>query len=249
MCLVNVLASRADWFVGQERLDEVAVPAGRAIRMVKTTHERTLACPAVAALADFDRHRGAGHAAAAEMAGAWAAQISHAGYRAWMLSQRGMCLARMGRGDEGAAVVARSSDALEGNAAFTEAERWINRTAAQCEVRLASGEPDKAATLVGGRRERHFLPWLYVRIEHANGHAVTDADMAHTRLGFHWWRSNPQGRRQLARIERRQAKLTGGEPVPFAPVPTDGETGDRLWAAVLREHRGQLRLRKRLVPR
>lgn len=234
-CLVRVLADRAGWLVGQERYDEIPVHARRAIAMARTAEDRSHSAGAVAALADHDRHRGAGHAAAAEMAGALAERIPDSGFRDWMFYQRGMSLARMGAGDEGAALVIRSTG-MDGGP--WDAESWCRHTSAQCDVRLAAGEPAKAAALIDGRREAHFSPTIYVRVEQANGRAATDADMAYLRVWAQCRLDTPHGRRSLERIERRQAKLTGGEPVPLAPGPLDSAKEGRLWAAVLREHRG-----------
>ena len=239
-CLIRVLAGRANWLVGQERHDEIAAPARRAIGMARTTEERRQAVPAVAALADLDRHRGAGHASAAEAATAWAELLPEDEYGAWMLHQRGISLARMGRGDEGAALVDRAArmNLRRGDLPEGSAEAWVYRTGVRCEARLAAGEALKAAALIGGRREPGFCASVYVRIEHAGGRAATDADMAHLRYVTHRFHGNVQGRRGLERIERRQARLTGGEPMPLVPCATDAETGDRLWAAVLRDNRG-----------
>ena len=237
-CLIRVLADRANWLVVEERYDDAAVPARRAVGMARNTEEIGLASPAVAALADFDRRRGYGHAAAAEMAGAWAARLPDSLYRAWMLRQRGMCLARMGRGDEGAGLVGRSTEMDFEFAPVGPASGWSLHAQRQCEARLASGEPAKAAALLEGRIERSFSPLVRVGIEHANGRAATDAEMAYLRywVGADLW--NPQHRRKLERAERRQAWRAGSEPVPTTPCPPDQATSDRLWAAVLREHRG-----------
>ena len=117
-------------------------------------------------------------------------------------------------------------------------DRWSHHTSAQCEVRLAANEPAKAAALIGRRRDVRFSPVTYVRVEHANGRAATDADMAYLRVWARRCLDCPLGRRTLERIERRQARLTGGEPLPLLPGLPDPATEDRLWAAVLREHRG-----------
>ena len=234
--LVFALARRTAWLVEEERYAEIAPVAIRAIRLAASPEARLHAAPAIAALADADRRLGRGHARAAELAGEWAASLPDSINRAWMTEQRGMGLLRMGRVAQGMEGVAESVE-IELWARGLDPESWSHRARALSEACLEAGEPRRALALLDGRRDRDFNPQALVRVEHANGRAAKDSEMAWLRF---WMAvretSSPLKRRRLAEIERRQAWLTGNRSVPDAPLSDDSGAEDRLWAAVLRDN-------------
>ncbi|RYG35748.1 transcriptional regulator [bacterium] len=244
VALVSVLSLRANRLVLEERHTEIAPIVERVLRLAETTEARIQAVPAVGALAEADRRLGRGLARGIELTGTLADRLPPSAHKAWMLRQRGMSLVRMGRTAEGLDLVARAAemDIEEGPGPYLEL--WSHRASMIGEALLAAGEPKAASALVGGRRERGFWPHTLVAIEHANGRAATEAEMAYLR---HWAgprdASTPLGRRRLLGMERRQAQLTGEWDVPAGAQgrlleEDDSETWDRLWAAVLRENRG-----------
>lgn len=237
-CLVTVLASRANWLSTEGRFEEIGDPAQRALQLANTAAGRERAVPAICALADADRHLGRGHAAAAELSERWAADLPDSRFKAWLIFQQGMCVARMWRPARAADLVTRSFEMDNESASADEVcEPWSYLTTALCVAYLAAGEPARASAAIGGRREKRFNPHIFARVEHANGRAVNGAELAYLR----YWNSvhsfTAQGYRQHARIERKQVELAG-HAVPIAPETTDLAAGDRLWAAVLRENRG-----------
>ncbi|RYG48442.1 XRE family transcriptional regulator [bacterium] len=242
--LAAVLSVRANLLVRQERYEEIDAIAQRSIRLGTTFDVQFQVTASVAALADADRHLGRGHARAANLAGQLSALLPDSNNKAWMLRQRGMSLIRMGRVAEGVEWVARSSEmdiALAGD----RTSSWSYHAATLCEAFLEAGEPKRAADFIGGRREKLFEPITYVSVEHANGRAVTDADMEYLR---YWVATQPPSgpdSRRLFNAERRQAWLKGdrsavepSRPNLLANIPKDPAIESRLWAAVLREHRG-----------
>ncbi|RYG35628.1 XRE family transcriptional regulator [bacterium] len=242
--LVSILSLRANWLVRTERYEEIPVLAARSIRLARGTDTQSQAVGAVAALADSDRHLGRGHDRAADLAGELVGRMPDSHRKAWMLRQRGMSLVRMGRIAEGLKWVSRSSE-MDILLIGDNPESWCYDASMLCEALLEAGEPKSAADIIGGRRERQFPPLTYVSVEHANGRAVTDADIAY----LHYWTakepsSGPDYRR-LFSIERRQAWLKGDRSThetfkfrSIEPIAPDPETEERLWKAVLRDHRG-----------
>lgn len=242
--LVSVLSLRANRLVLEERHAEIAPIAERALWLAKTAEARLQAVPAIGAFAEADRRLGRGLARGIELTGTLADRLPDSPQRAWMLRQQGMGLVRTGRTAEGLDLVARAGqmDLEKGSGPYLEF--WSHRASMLGEALLAAGETKAASDMVGGRRERGFWPHILVAIEHANGRAATDAEMAYLR---HWAgprdASTPLGRRRLLDIERHQAHLTGEwsmatEAERGLPGEKDSETWDRLWAAVLRENRG-----------
>lgn len=234
-CLVSVLSARTCRLISEERYEEVAPLAARAVRMAGTTEGRLQAVPALGSLATAERHLGRGHGAS-ERAGDWASGLPVSSAKAWMLRERGMGLVRRGGVAPGMEWIVRSSDVeLEANP--NHPEPWSHRAEMLAEGYLEAGDARRAAAVVGGRRERRFPSYLFVQIEHALGRAATDAEMAYLRLYTETHDGSPLARRRLATIERRQSRLTGEAP-PDTPAPTDPGAQDRLWTAVLRDHRG-----------
>jgi len=237
-CLISVLAARANWLVYEERYGEITPIAQRAIQLATTTDESMEAVPALAALADADRHLGRGHARAAELAETWSAKLPESIFKAWMIRQVGMSLIRMGQATRG---VERVEESTEMDIRIIDhPEPWSHQTSFLCEAYLEAGESKKAAQLLDGRRDRHFMPTVFAAVEHANGRPVTEAEMAFLR---YWTTTHPPSRldcRRLAQFERRQASLKGGRYLraEAAPVPNDPDAENRLWGAVLRESRG-----------
>jgi len=236
--LAAVLSARACLLVGEVRFIEVPPLVQRAIRLAGTTEARTQAVPAVGSLDHAYRNLRRSDVETTEMAEAWAARLPDSPQRAWMLRQRGLASMRAGKIAEGLEWIERSSD-VELQARPDHPEPWSHRAEMLADAYLEAGQPRSAADVLGGRRERHFPPSVFVRIEHANGRTVTDAEMAWLRycaLSSGW----SQTRLQLARIERRQTRLGGAlpetpEPLPNGVASEDPPTEDRLWAAVLRE--------------
>ncbi|RYG46035.1 XRE family transcriptional regulator [bacterium] len=237
--LISVIAARTNWLAGEERFSEIAAPAHRAIRLATTVEGRVEAVPAIAALADADRHLGRGHAAAIELAQGWKAHLPDSMNKSWLLVQLGMSLARQWETETAVGLLNQAVE-LEEAVANTQADEhaWVRHAMNICEGYLAAGEPRKAAAFLGGRRGRKFRPATFVEIEHANGRPVTEAEMAYLRHWFSRLGLEPAGQREFASLERRQAQLKGGKTEPVEPVPTDPEAEDRLWAAVLRDHPG-----------
>lgn len=233
--LASVLSARACLLVGERRYAEIAPIAHRALRLAETPEGRLQAVPALGTLAHADRHSGR-TAGTAELAGEWAARLPDSPAKGWMMRDRGIGLIRQGRVAEGLAWVERSSD-VELWARHDHPEPWSHRAEMLADAYMAAGDARGAAAIVGGRRERRFPSSLFVRIEHANGRAATEAEMA-------WLRfctakdGSPLSLGAIAAIERRQARLTGTPPMTGNPVFTDSEDGDRLWAAVRAEHPG-----------
>ncbi|RYG48830.1 XRE family transcriptional regulator [bacterium] len=234
--LALALAQRAAWLSEEQRYAEIDPIARRAIALAATPEARFLATPAVAALADADRGLRRGHAAAAALAGEWAARLPESQNRAWMLRQRGMSLVRMGRTSEGLGLVEQSAemDLRTGDGL----DPWAYVAATVCEAYLEAGDPRAADALLGGRREEGFEAATFVRVGHAVGRAATEAEMAYLRHRTAHEAPSPLKRRRHAEIERRQAHLTGERPPAAHPVPRDPETEADLWAAVLREAGG-----------
>ncbi len=234
--LAAVLSAHACLLVGESRNGEIAPVARRALGLAATPEGRLQAVPALGALDHAERRRGRDDGATAEMAGAWSETLPDSPNRAWMLRQRGLGLVRRGRVAEGVRWIERSSD-VELGARPDHPEPWSHRAEMLADAYLEAGDPRAAAAVVGGRRERCFPAHLYVRIEHANGRAVTGAEMAWLRrwtLKGGWAR----GLAAIAGIERRQTRLTGISPEAGGPVPIGPEDEDRLWAAVRAESPG-----------
>ena len=236
--LVSALAARTNWLVYEERYGEIAPIARRAIRLATTEEGKAEAVPALAALADADRHLGRGHAEAAQLAGRWAEGLPESMFKGWMLLQAGMSLVRLGQVAKGVERVVQSAEM--DLRILHHPDPWSHQTSVLCRAYLEAGDPRKAAALLDGRRERHFLPTIFVAVEHANGRAATEAEMAYLRF---WTATHSPSRldfRRLDQIERRQAWLKGDRysRSQTDSVPADPDAGNRLWAAVLRESRG-----------
>ena len=238
--LAYVLASRANQCVFDECWGEIPALARRALRLATTIEGRLAAVPALGALSELARRQGGDPARVAEGARTWAERIPPGALRAWTMRTEATALATMGRGDEAEALAARSRDMDDRHGEtrnMTPSDAWIKRTGSLAETLLAAGHPGRAADAIGGRREAKFDQLLYVRVEHANGRAVTGADMAYLRCWTSW--TPYRHRRNLrlrARIERGQPRLTGGEPV-LVPRPRDlpfatAEESARLWSRV-----------------
>jgi len=236
--LIALLAARANWLVYEERYGEIAPIAQRAIQLSTTAEGSMEAVPALAALADADRHLGRGHARAAELAGIWSEKLPESLFKAWMLRQAGMSLIRMGQTVRGVERVAQSAEMDIQTTGHPEP--WSHRTSVLCEAYLEAGESRKAAQLLDGRRDRHFLPAVFVAVEHANGRPVSEAEMAYLRYWTATFAPTQLDGRRLARAERRQVWLKGNRYLrgEAAPVPNDPDAQSRLWADVLRESRG-----------
>jgi transcriptional regulator with XRE-family HTH domain len=243
VCLVSVIAARANFLFEEERNREIIALAPQAIRIARSTEARVYASVALAALTEADRRLGRGRTPAFDLALDWAKRLPSSFARAWMMRQHGMSLVREGQVASGIEWVARSSEMdIEVNGGHPEP--CSHRAEIVGEAYLAAGEAKAAAELLAGRRWQGFRPTTYVRIEHANGRAATDADMAYLRYWTATQASYALGRRRLALIERRQAILSGTrsrknlERIETNPAVHDPDTEARLWSAVLREHRG-----------
>ncbi|RYG39805.1 XRE family transcriptional regulator, partial [bacterium] len=175
--LIAVIAARTNWLAAAERYSEIAAPAHQAIRLATTTEGRIEAVPAIAALADADRHLGRGGAASIELAEGWAPHLPNSLYKSWILLQLGMSLARQWETETAVGLLSWSAE-LEELALGSDAigNSWGHRARRICDAYLEAGEAKKATAFMGGRRERAFWPATFVSVEHANGRTVTDAE-------------------------------------------------------------------------
>ena len=129
--------------------------------------------------------------------------------------------------------IERASD-LELRLSESSPEDWSHRILMLCDAYLAAGEARRADAVLAGRRWRVFNPAVLVAVDHANGRAVSDAEMAWLRYRTGGPQNGPSDLRLLARMEARQARLTGRRSSLASPTSA---SPDELWAAVLRDRR------------
>lgn len=246
LVLASVLAFRANRFGYLGQFAEIPLIARRVLRLVEghSEHRGSLAAvPAISALGDVSRLRDHGHERVMHLAEALAARMPDSRARSWMILQQGVSAARLGRVDEAAQLIGRSWDLEEKFLASSTSATWLlaNRRSDLCEAFLAAQEPEMAAELIDGKRCREFSPLTYVRVRHANGDAVSAADMSYARYVCyatrHPWGLSWYVRQRMDAAERRQAKLAGTVPVPVPNLPwiASTETSDGLWADVVKE--------------
>ncbi len=235
IALASVLSARACLLLLHSRHLEIVSLAKRATRLAGPLEVRLHAVPALGSLDHALRRLGENDGRTNGIAEAWAGSLPDSPGRAWMLRQSGLALIRRGQIAEGLRWVDRSSD-VELAARGNDSDPWSHRAEMLAHAYLAAGDARRAAAVVGGCRTRRFPPKLFIKIEHANGRAVSEAEMAWLR-----WRTVrerwPQGLRLIDEIERRQARLSG-TPRPDSTIPFDPGAEDRLWANVLRENPG-----------
>ncbi|RYG21580.1 transcriptional regulator, partial [bacterium] len=201
--LASVLSARACFLLVEGRDAEIAGVAKRTLRLSNTLDVRLQAVPALGTLDHALRRMGKDDSETTEMAETWSGKLPDSSSRAWMLRQHGQALIRRGRTAEGLRWIERSSD-VELAARPDHPEPWSHRAEMLADAHLMAGDPCAAAAAVDGRRERCFPPKLFVRIEHANGRAVSEAEMAWLRWRTHGerWPDGLAGSVEIGEVER-----------------------------------------------
>ncbi len=206
----RVVGERANRFFCEGRLDEVEGLARRALRRATTPESRVGATYAVGALVALAKHRNEPPSSVARRLEAWTDGLPDSVEKSWMVWERALFLASMGRDAEAVDDTERSTEMLDRAVpTITPQELEYHRLKNLTETLVRADRAEEAVPLWAGS-VTDLGRMFETAARHASGEAAPEAHMDQIRsfvagpVGGYW-----NYRNRLAKLERDQARLRG----------------------------------------